>query len=450
MLRYLRSRLAASDGGRTQTLYVFANPLGNAVGDTVIATQHVQFLLGIPRNDLTVWTANSDIWRALAPGTARITSLISSDQLKAFHIIFFDWVNAGPHLLEEVASCGALVLYWKNRNDLEVLCRGEVFAKVSLPPTINHPERIQELYDALGWTKVTGLLEISREYERRSGIYYNPYASTPNKSIGADLACLLAETLVRVAPAGVPIALGPPPCPLSAQDAHGFNKINEAIQSNLATAKLRNGRYSIQEYIDIVSTSYGVVCPDTSTQHVAAATRTPCIVLYAAGRAFNHYAFGWPGAESYAIAMYRSDGAKESVTTIVGLLLSCFCGIDLLEKENYSGLNLAINYLKDFFSEQAERPLFDERTRLRAASLLLTVSKQIPPKWSACLLPELQQVVSEICDPAVLDRINVISLRRRTQNDLFAENYRKTCGATAALIQTGPFCSRQDHLQMII
>jgi len=73
-----------------RVLLVFGNPLGNFVGDTVIATQHVRFLKSVaPQTEISVWTGDPDVWRYLCPDilTVSIPPLMELDH--GYDLIFF-------------------------------------------------------------------------------------------------------------------------------------------------------------------------------------------------------------------------------------------------------------------------------------------------------------------------------------------------------------------------
>jgi hypothetical protein len=75
-------------GRKPRTLYVFANPLGNAVGDTAIATQHVSFLEEIKGNEITVWTTNGEYRDLVFVPSARCL-----DMRFAFRLILSFWTG---------------------------------------------------------------------------------------------------------------------------------------------------------------------------------------------------------------------------------------------------------------------------------------------------------------------------------------------------------------------
>src|SRR6266545_778329 len=82
-----------------RVLIAFGNPLGNAVGETAIATQHYRFLRAIFHDmTCTVWTSSGGLWRALS-GTSDIECVptISAERLATgFDLMFFDWIALGP------------------------------------------------------------------------------------------------------------------------------------------------------------------------------------------------------------------------------------------------------------------------------------------------------------------------------------------------------------------
>jgi hypothetical protein len=411
----IRRALLAAEGRPPRTLVVFANPLGNALGDIAIATQHIPFLGAVPRNQVTVWTANSDIWESLCGENVVTRALISPKDLTTFDIILIDWVNSGAGFLQAVDSTDAIVLYWKSRNlDLEVRHKGASIGKVHLPPTANHPVRIPDLYAALDWHRTGELPASMGGATRRRGVYFNPYASTPTKSITPPVASILAEELLRTLRSSTPIIVGPQPIPLSAGDAAEFEKIATAIDTPTSTfERMAAGQCSIGKYVQIVKSSLCTISPDTSTQHIAAITKTPCIVLYQGSRAFNHYAFGWPEAESYAFAMYNSHESRESLVRVVSVLVATLCGLEGYEVRDLDRLRSAAISLKELLIEQAQRPVFGLHFTNVLTEAVFALEQKLPRSWAPCLLPELRQAAAEIADPSVLERIDMGSLRRR-------------------------------------
>jgi hypothetical protein len=386
-------------GRAPRALVVFANPLGNSMGDTVIATQHIAFLRRIPGIDISVWTTNGDVWRSIGGKDIRIYPAVGERELAfGFDLIVLDWINLGPDFWPILARSNAIVMSWENRNgNLRIRVPPGSFQEVDLPPTINHPARIGEMYAALGWSPIAMTSLSPAGATDRTSLYFNPYASTAEKSLRPAIASELLVAMDGILPPTVPIQLGPRPRPLSFYESKAFDALEAAVRAAQTPRMLVPEEPGpVDKYVDAVRRAVCVVCPDTSTQHVAAVCRTPSIVLYAPRKGYNHYAYGWQSAEAFNLQMVE-DGTDGGLNDIVCRLTAALFQLPPhAGTRSFKRLAHALSELAAFLRGAECVDFFDSRPQTQLRENIAKVEALLPNLWKPYLLPELQQVASEL------------------------------------------------------
>lgn len=135
-----------------RVLLVFGNPLGNLVGDTVIATQHVSRLRSIARKtNIDVWTGDPDVWEYLCPSVSTVVSADVIPLVNRYDLVIFDSCPVPCKIRTALEENKVTWIHWRTRAEsLNVFECGAASQLVKLPPLLNHTQRIGEAYDVLG------------------------------------------------------------------------------------------------------------------------------------------------------------------------------------------------------------------------------------------------------------------------------------------------------------
>jgi hypothetical protein len=401
---------------RARILLVFGSPLGNAFGDTIIATQHLAFLTSIPNAELYVWTTSAEIWHAISPSAIQCELALTATQIQSeFDLIVLDWVRLGSDFRRLLGSSPAITIFWEGRPaDLQIKMPGEAWTNFSLPPMSNHPDRIPQMYRALGCNVEFKQSEVTRP--SRNHIYFNPFASTAKKSLPIPFAARLLDQLGQIP--GIQILVAPiPPTEI---DAGEFKKRHSFLRS---TASSRSVQFldslSPSEYLDAIRLARLVVTPDTSSQHIAGLAKVPTLIFYNQTACFNHFYWGWPLANhiSFCVPLQQFEGLVD---------LAAVIATHFADGKSTGAVNPFMSALEEFvgltieaaLSTSPSRDKFEvlDRVHSRASAL-------VKPGWREHLMLEVNQIAKELCqrtgqslDPAVvrtrLEQLSALKVAR--------------------------------------
>ncbi len=282
MLARLRRYLVARRRGRPcRVLYVFGNPLGNALGDTIIASQSVPYLRHIaPRVQVSVWTGDERIWKLWRPGVDTRATLAIED-LDEVDFAVFENTHVPGVFKQRLRAGGAALLTWRpsDRHAVFVLDRG-VDESVPLPVCSNVPSRSAEVYRALGWPDSAGANRRGRGARRAAQILLNPYSSVGAKSLTPQFLGLLLDAWRHAVPAGVELVVPARPGRAGGRDEQIYREIALRAESAVG-GPIVVRTLPLRAYLNAIARAALVIGPDTSSQHIAADCRTPSVSCYA-------------------------------------------------------------------------------------------------------------------------------------------------------------------------
>ena len=392
MLARLR-RLVASRrrGAACRVLYVFGNPLGNALGDTVIASQSVSYLRRIaPGVELSVWTGDSEMWKRWWPGVETRAALAIED-LDEVDVAVFENTRVPALFKRRLRAAGAALVTWRpsDRHAMFVLGRG-VDESVPLPPCSNVPTRSAEVYRALGWPDSAGRDRPPRRSTRTPHILINPYASCGAKSLTPQFLRLLLDAWRRALPAGVELIIPARPGRAGGRDELTFGRLASCAAAAAA------GRIVVRDlplggFIEEIARAALVIGPDTSSQHIAATCRTPSIACYPPGSGGATY-LTWgppqPGCLHFIVPRDTDPDGQTHLAALVVELGRRLMGHPSARKTLVDGVGLMRAARR--FERCAVRWMDGEDgARAELRQLLPALRASVPGGWAPLLFDEL-------------------------------------------------------------
>lgn len=274
---------------RCNVLISFGNPFGNAVGDTVLATQHIEYVRRLlPNCSITVWTSTKVIWSSLSNTRLYFVAMLGVQELKTFDLIIIDWARVGPDFIALIRSLGKTAVIWPSWGQDPCLLTGDgEIHRLTLPPCSNQPGRIPQLYSAFGVSR--GRLR-SRRSRPHLKILLQPSASILEKSLPVQFIINILVILMReLREAELVLAL--PPKDSLPEILLGISELMCRLKRECITCTVV-ANTSMCEFIDCIASSSLVISPDSSGQHIAALTGTPCIALYSSRSGYSYYFYG--------------------------------------------------------------------------------------------------------------------------------------------------------------
>ena len=404
-----------------------ANPLGNAVGDTVMSADHVDYLRQFGETvDVTVWTGTPALWRFLRPEVTTAATVSSEALSHAFDVAVFETPRPATALADLVAKSGGVVVhFWPSRRDATVRLGGAATMSIPLAPPTNMPMRVREVYRALGCRTPEARLAAPA----LPTIFFNPYASTSAKSLTPAFAsAVLAALQERLCPE-LSIVVQCPQTYSTFEDASHLARLDAAMRGaeGAHVSVLRTP--GLEAYLRQVSGALVVVGADTSSQHLAAAYGRASIAFYPSHVGLGYYLAWGPTATRclhFVAPEERDRATQRRLANMAGDLAA------LLAQAALSGPRggLAVRggavggpHARD----GAARVLREARSclagdanalrRLRRA--LATWRQSFPDSWRAHLFQEFDAIVRELPSlrqhgaravPAHLERLNVFKV----------------------------------------
>jgi len=411
---WLRSR---PHGCVCRALLVFGNPLGNAIGDTVVATQHIPFLRSIASEvQVSVWSGNPEVWLYLCPGVRTITvpplQTLGSD----YDFIFFDNTPVPPDLRKIITASRTHWVHWRARGEsvrLHAFGRadGEV---IPLPPLLNHTQRIAEAYSALGLCRPHAACVAQTEIMcpptvSPPFVYLNPYASSARKSFPTDFFRILLERLSPALNHLCSIRIPSEPIATSCEDAARFARLASVACEWSTTPSVEIlQRDGVQQYFDTLASASLVMGPDTSSQHIAAAMNRPTFTFYPEYLAFNYLYWGTSRRNALHFNIPQS-GDKRNVrtlaTVIAELAAKTFRGEAVTTARRPSRLLEAPKLMANFLRECRRVIRMNGRVSSDHLSFLAgTLCDSLPAGWQPHICRELDTIVLELSQLRRLNR----------------------------------------------
>jgi hypothetical protein len=280
-----------------KVLLSFGSPLGNAVGDTCLATQHLPHLRHLlPASRMTVWTTSADLWKGLDDPQLDCRPCLSMDELLSFDLLIFDWAVIGQDLMSSLRANRRLAVIWPSwGTDPKVLGQDGYLHTLSLAPSINQPGRIAQLYAQLGSTCAGRGRQGSGP---KRGIVLVPCASTCAKSLPRSLVSALAGRFADHSADRCTLSVVLPPADANDRVSRLAEDIRTDLKSRPGTCTIEG--LGLADYVRVIEGAAVVIGPDTSSQHIAALLGTPSVAVYRAASGYNHYFFGhqyWPNLQ---------------------------------------------------------------------------------------------------------------------------------------------------------
>jgi hypothetical protein len=278
----LRADLAERGAGRRcRVLLVVANPLGNAIGDTAMAADHLPKLRQLARRvDVTVWTANEETWRFLDP-SVRTVPLVSDEQWRGdFDLIVVDGRPLTASLLRRATDRGVAVLQWvagARHAQLTLGRQGSIEAP--LPPASNMPDHVALTYEALGFPAVDRL-RVKAPSSLDDVVFFNPFASNFPRSLSPAFTGILLDAVLPAVGPSTTWLLQSGPVIARHDDADGYGRLSAVLDSERYRGRLTRRAMDLSAYMRQVARSRFVIGADTSSQHLAAAAGRPSIAFY--------------------------------------------------------------------------------------------------------------------------------------------------------------------------
>ena len=180
--RYLESTGRADP---CRVLLVFGNPLGNPIGDTVIAIDHARYLPRLTAHvGLSVWTSDPEIWAHLHPEVRAISFLSEKSLRHDYDVVVWASTPVPDRARAVMQEAGVVALSWfaGSQSVSVALGDGKRF-EAPLPPFVNYTLRIPDVYRALGWRTAPRARVATTSAS--NVVLVNPYASRAWKSLPA-------------------------------------------------------------------------------------------------------------------------------------------------------------------------------------------------------------------------------------------------------------------------
>lgn len=388
----LRGHLRRQRGSRPcRVLLIFGNPLGNPVGDTVMAVQHVDWLRHLADDvRISVWSGNGGVWHALAPGVETI-ELATADTFDTADVIVIDGPRV-PAGLERAAARGSrIVLSWWTQHRAAHVRIGRKAFEVPLPRPTSLPGRIGEVYRALGFPRIAD--SVSRPAARRSGstirplVLFNPYASSGRKSLPPRFASRLLRALLPRLADQARVVVPRTPVATAHDDVAPYRELGAVVR---AARGMEIRPVTVEEYCRLASGADLVIGADTSSQHLAAFGGRPSIACYPADTLPGFYlAHGAIHDEAFHFTL---PGARDSVGARQLVLLLADLAWRLLFVTSTSGEPADAGLLRTV--AEVRRGLRDAVNgesgavaRLRRE--LAVLERTLPPAWARPIVGEL-------------------------------------------------------------
>jgi hypothetical protein len=405
----LRRQACESPRG-IRVLIVFGNPLGNALGDTFIAVQHLRYWRDIEGARITVWTSAGEAWCGESLDV-HTQVFIGEDELVEFDVIVFDWNNLGPDLRNALEKTRSTIIVWSSPNSCVRIRLNGAWAYHELPPNVNQPARIGEMYCALGWRLVVEA-SLGNMPANSPKLYFNPFGSTSRKCLPPALSGALLSRFQEHLP-DVAVAIHVPVRNGNAEDMSYYDDIVKAFPDSLREAFLEREVDSISDYIDDVKNAGIAVSCDTSTQHLAGLLNVPAIVLYP-GDMFWFY--GWRWENSWCI-LFKQPEMFEPLSELVCDLARRRFGKPpvFFHIEDRALFKARVeHYLGKLSSIQSEGIACASARELDL--LVDEFSEVVPRRYLSFLLPELKCVNRELRDTKLWRLNGVETISKTTRN----------------------------------
>jgi hypothetical protein len=399
MLARLRRYLVARRRGRPcRVLYVFGNPLGNALGDTIIASRSVPYLRHIaPRVHVSVWTGDERIWKLWRPGVDTRATLAIED-LDEVDFAVFENTHVPGVFKQRLRAGGAALLTWRpsDRHAVFVLDRG-VDESVPLPVCSNVPSRSAEVYRALGWPDSAGANRRGRGARRAAQILVNPYSSVGAKSLTPQFLGLLLDAWRHAVPAGVELIVPARPGRAGGRDEQIYQEIALRAESAVG-GPIVVRTLPLRAYLNAIARAALVIGPDTSSQHIAADCRTPSVSCYAPDAAGATYlTWGPPRADSLHF-IYPRDLDRDAQERLAALVVEL--GLRLMGRHECTRVRVAAGPLRRSAKrfEASVRQWMDGNVGARAEAphLLAELRARVPASWASLLFDDLAILCREL------------------------------------------------------
>jgi hypothetical protein len=398
MLARLRQYLLARRGRRPwRVLFVFGNPLGNALGDTIIASRSVPYLRHIaPRVQVSVWTGDARIWKLWRPGVDTRATLAIRD-LDEVDFAVFENTHVPGVFRQRLCARGGALLTWRpsDRHAVFVLDRG-VDESVPLPVCSNVPSRSAEVFRALGWPDSAGGDRRGRRARRAAQILVNPYSSVGAKSLTPQFLGLLLDAWRDAVPGGVELVVPARPGRAGGRDEQIYQEL-AARAASAVGGPIVVRTLPLRAYLNAIARAALVIGPDTSSQHIAADYHTPSVSCYAHDSAGATYlTWGPPRADSLHF-IYPRDLDRGRQEHLAGLVVEL--GLRLMGRHECTRVRVAAGPLRrcaERFAACVRQWMDGKGASAEATRLLAELRARVPAPWASLLFDDLAILCREL------------------------------------------------------
>jgi hypothetical protein len=399
----IRQRLLNRDVRTVRVLLVFGGPLGHALGDTIIATNHYRFLKAALTNvRLTVWTADKETWHSICGDEVQCHPFLSERKIRSgFDLIILDWVSFDKNIENLFTGHSAHVISIPpGENGLRYRPPIGRVISMDLPPRVSHTRRLHQVYEALGVSATSGESSTYLDQNRAkiAALYLNPYASSAEKCLDESLLRVLLCQLPTVFHDGRVLC---PSIPLTVpvSDRKYYARLDTLIREAAQTGKVqRLDPMSRKAFISTVTSCSVVIGPDTSTQHIASLYGIPSIACYPHGSGFRYYRWGSPGRSSLCFQVPAARD-KKGAANLGDLISHLVNKINNAHPEKRGNPKVALDFVQLCTAIAARQIRVDEGRR-QVSKVLRRIRNGIRRPWRRFVLPELGQICREICERA--------------------------------------------------
>lgn len=417
---HMSAYLSKQRHGTPRVLLVFSSPFGSAVGDTVVAANHWKFLRrALGKVKLTVWSTDSQVWQVLCGPEVECTPFLSHDVICSdFDLIIFDWVQVDK-VLEGLLSRSKAVLLDipPSENNCKYKLSDTPWIRVDLPPMMNRPRRLHEVYSSLGVNTDPETSDYSGISSSSGGyVYLNPYASSGAKCLDR----LLLEGILESLPRAIhPFTIICPAIPkdVHSSDVQDYKALHNAIASAASEGLLQLlPQMGKRDYIKTVLSARLAIGSDTSTQHVASVRNIPSIACYPNNAGYRYYFWGSPGSNNLCFHT-PSNTQHDQIRSLADLVVFLAGGV--LQPQSHTSSS-SVESLGNLFLSTckgiAEREWNADEGERRLAEVVSQIRHAVPLRWTSHIIPEIEQIADEMCSrsrsmPEITDTVGLARLQ---------------------------------------
>jgi hypothetical protein len=381
-----------------RVLLVFSNPLGNATGDTVIATQHARFLPQLARHvEISVWTGDPDIWIYFCPEVTAVAFVDRKALSRDYDVVVFASTPV-PEADRAILKEAGVVLIWCSpwRDRVSVVLGSRQSFEALIPAFLNHTTFVPAMYSALGWRRP------DRSAPRRPAhsrvVFFNPYASRGSKSLAPRFCEVLLTELAEAIPPRISVIAPRRPRAASREDDLVWDRLAAVVAASRPRAQVLP--LSRTGYFEQIARSRLVVGADTSSQHAAAALGVPSIACYPAGADDWYLSWGPVTTTSFHFTVPKAGtiDAQRSLSQLIAELVRRLLGLSNRAAPPRMGNASESLFEHARLVSRECREYLRGRTSSRraAAAALRGLERAVRPDWSGYVVGELRDLYGDL------------------------------------------------------